>query len=220
MSENNSFSIARNKYTAIFNRAFNSYLDLFLVSSYLSNKDLNISATIENFKFFYYEDKRNKQALNAYQLAKGTDEFNGQPINHLDKEIREWLLKNKSENKLDAYKEIFRNNKVLFISFDQFKDFYGPDIGHDRQCHFCHIKEKEIEELIRDGKILTKRLRTRGRKMEVDQRNPNEGYTNNNIALCCYWCNNAKTDEFSEEDFVPVGKEFEKIWRKRLNDNG
>lgn len=97
-----------------------------------------------------------------------------------------------------------------------FKIFYGED-NYDRECYFCKIKESEIQTLYMAGQLLTKRLGTRGFKMEVDQRNPNNGYVEGNIALCCYWCNNAKTDEFSEEEFTPVGRMIGNILRNRLN---
>ncbi|KOH46766.1 hypothetical protein NC99_04170 [Sunxiuqinia dokdonensis] len=34
----------------------------------------------------------------------------------------------------------------------------------------------------------------------------------------CYWCNNAKTDTFSSEEFKIIGKEIGKIWEKRLTE--
>lgn len=35
--------------------------------------------------------------------------------------------------------------------------------------------------------------------------------------MACYWCNNAKTDEFSAEEFAPVGKEIGEIFKNRKN---
>ena len=73
--------------------------------------------------------------------------------------------------------------------------------------------------MIESGQIITKRLYSRGRTLEIDRINPNDDYNMNNIVLCCYWCNNAKTDEFSYEDFIEIGKEIRKIWEKRLKSN-
>jgi hypothetical protein len=42
------------------------------------------------------------------------------------------------------------------------------------------------------------------------------GYTTGNLALCCYWCNNAKSDEFSAEEFQPVAEALGQVWRQRL----
>ncbi len=35
----------------------------------------------------------------------------------------------------------------------------------------------------------------------------------NNVVLACYWCNNAKTDTFTYEEFKEVGKVFANIWK-------
>ena len=56
--------------------------------------------------------------------------------------------------------------------------------------------------------------------MEVDRKKPNEEYHIKNLALCCYWCNNAKTDEFSEEDFKVIGSVIRIVWNKRLKKFG
>lgn len=34
--------------------------------------------------------------------------------------------------------------------------------------------------------------------------------------MSCYWCNNAKTDEFTFEEFEEIGKSFGLVWNKRL----
>lgn len=86
----------------------------------------------------------------------------------------------------------------------------------DRECKFCGIKESEFELLIKNGLIQTKRLRTRGKALEVDQLVPYKGYVSGNIVTCCYWCNNAKTDEFTFEEFKEIGKEIRKVWEVRL----
>ena len=70
--------------------------------------------------------------------------------------------------------------------------------------------------MIRDGEINAKRLYSRGRKMEIERIDSFAGYINGNIQLCCYWCNNAKTDEFDYNEFVPIGKEIQKVWEARL----
>ena len=37
-----------------------------------------------------------------------------------------------------------------------------------------------------------------------------------NCVVCCYWCNNAKTDEFNYYEFIPIGKEIQRAWEARL----
>lgn len=96
--------------------------------------------------------------------------------------------------------------------------FHNWHTQTERKCHYCGITEEEIQKLITENKIVTKRLTTRGRSLEIERLEPNEKYDNlQNLVYCCYWCNNAKTDEFTAEEFKPIGKEFNKIWKNRLN---
>lgn len=48
-------------------------------------------------------------------------------------------------------------------------------------------------------------------------------YNANNCVFACYWCNNAKTDAFTDEEFMPIGKAIgvaiKEILRKNEVDN-
>lgn len=99
-----------------------------------------------------------------------------------------------------------------------FNDFLTWFDTVEKKCHYCDITEGELNKLIDENKIFSKRLRTRGRKLEFERRLSEENYQNlDNLSLCCYWCNNAKTDTFSEDEFLLIGKEIKKIWQKRLS---
>ena len=53
--------------------------------------------------------------------------------------------------------------------------------------------------------------------MEIDRIDPSGDYSKENIVLCCYWCNNAKTDEFSYFEFKKfIAPEIQEIWEIRL----
>ncbi|TPE43604.1 hypothetical protein [Pontibacter mangrovi] len=98
-----------------------------------------------------------------------------------------------------------------------FEDFYKWYNELERKCHYCDITESEIAELLESGKLATKRIATRGRKLEYDRKEPNLPYNDlKNIVLCCYWCNNAKTDTFTYDEFKEVGKVFKSIWQQRM----
>jgi hypothetical protein len=104
-----------------------------------------------------------------------------------------------------------------FASTD-FWVFHKWFVETERKCCYCDITEVEIKKLIEANQINTKRLTTRGRSLELERKNPNEPYDNiKNLAYCCYWCNNAKTDEFSVEEFSAIGEEVKKVWKKRLS---
>lgn len=86
-------------------------------------------------------------------------------------------------------------------------------------CHYCGITQNELTRLHSSGLIDNKRT-TRGRTLEIDRKMPNEPYNNiQNLTYSCYWCNNAKTDTFTEEEFMIIGNAISKIWKKRLNND-
>jgi len=89
-------------------------------------------------------------------------------------------------------------------------------------CSYCGISEKQIE--ILDNELKDHRNKTlsteygltsrhRGAKLEIDQIDPKQGYIDGNMALCCYWCNNAKTDTFSLSEFKSIAKGINEAWR-------
>ncbi|HPT73200.1 MAG TPA: hypothetical protein PLE74_13070, partial [Candidatus Cloacimonadota bacterium] len=57
---------------------------------------------------------------------------------------------------------------------------------------------------------------TRGWTLEIDRKKPNLEYEEDNCVMCCYWCNNAKTDEFDDVEFLPIGNAINQIWNGRL----
>lgn len=100
-----------------------------------------------------------------------------------------------------------------------FWDFYDWVKTTEECCHYCGVTQEELNKL-HDIGISNKRT-TRGKTLEIDRKIPNEQYTNiSNLTYSCYWCNNAKTDTFSEEEFKIIGKAISTIWKQRLdNDN-
>jgi len=73
--------------------------------------------------------------------------------------------------------------------------------------------------LVEKGQLNTKRLLTRGSYMEVVRIELNKGYEEGNLVLSCYWCNNAKTDEFTATEFKPIGELIGQTLKARLNDS-
>lgn len=99
-----------------------------------------------------------------------------------------------------------------------FEEFLVWIKQQDPQCYYCGIYQSEIDRLLLQKKIFTKRITTRGKRLELERILPNESYDNiANLKFCCYWCNNAKSDEFSEVEFKEIAKVISKIWRNRLN---
>lgn len=104
--------------------------------------------------------------------------------------------------------------KEINMPFKDFYDWYVENEKH-KKCAYCGITEDEIKVLL-DGKMVETK-RNRGRKLELDRKEPNLHYdSTNNIVFACYWCNNAKTDTFTYDEFKRVGKVFAEIWKERM----
>ena len=98
------------------------------------------------------------------------------------------------------------------VDFITFKDWYEKI---DKKCFYCHITENEIQRLWKKYPKLTKR--NRGKKLEIERLKPNIPYNiTSNLVFSCYWCNNAKTDTFSQSEFIEIGKVIKNIWMNRL----
>jgi hypothetical protein len=111
-------------------------------------------------------------------------------------------------------KNIHRNKKIRTTKL---MDFYQRYEKLSRQCEYCGVKEEELALLNKDEQMINKRT-TRGRTLELDRKKPNEPYDNlDNLVMCCYWCNNAKTDTFTHDEFKIVGEAISSIWKNRLN---
>ncbi len=110
---------------------------------------------------------------------------------------------------------ISRNSSVKeYLKKEAFYKFYKED-SFNRECEYCGITEKDIDKLIREGNINTKRLTSRGRTMEVDRKDGHGEYSLDNIVLSCYWCNNAKTDEFTYDEFKEIAPHIKKAFKTR-----
>ena len=118
------------------------------------------------------------------------------------------LLRNELKPLKDKYKEKFE--KIFPL-----KEFENMTKSKTT-CSYCGISLAQIEELGKNGKLNNKRSDTRGYTLEIDRMLPKLEYSEKNCCMACYWCNNAKTDEFSPEEFKPIARGINKIWNKRL----
>lgn len=177
--------------------------NLFLPVSSDVEKPIDLSLKVESEFHEFYRDMTQVQTFNTI----------------FDYWVKEKLKNKKLDHSKRPYTELSKHAFKYFnsvLSIEEFcKNFFGKD-SHNRCCKYCEISETEIDELLLADNIFTKRIYSRGKTMEVDQRDAFKGYTLDNIDLVCYWCNNAKTDEFSEEEFLSVGKAFKKVWESRL----
>ncbi len=144
----------------------------------------------------------------------------------LSKEIQIWYksseykniqdLKNKLESKL---KQFSKNEEIdLVITPEYIFSIYLWYTSSEKKCHYCSLSEVDLDALRVMPDYVNKRFPQRGKVLEIDRKVSTLSYLNiDNLVLSCYWCNNAKTDTFTENEFLAIGKIINKIWSKRLN---
>lgn len=116
-------------------------------------------------------------------------------------------LKQQSEN---SNFEFSFTNEQLYNLFQWYER--TPKI-----CAYCSIPEKKLIELNKLPNHINKRFPQRGTSLEIDRRKSQLKYTIiENLVLACYWCNNAKTDTFTDSEFSKVGKVIKEIWTQRF----
>lgn len=112
----------------------------------------------------------------------------------------------------------FRNT-----SFEDFFNWFDRDIFNEG-CKYCGTTNEQslyIYEMQRNGiRPDATRGGKRGKRLELDRVDPNLPYDNlDNLVWCCYWCNNAKTNFFSYDEFTPIAQAIGAALRNILNEN-
>ena len=102
------------------------------------------------------------------------------------------------------------------INIDDFQNWYDSKNGC---CDYCGLTTKESLILFNEYPKSTRGGR-RGKRLELDRINPsikNYGQDIANLALACYWCNNAKTNYFTFDEFKMIGIKIKEVQQLRLN---
>jgi hypothetical protein len=99
----------------------------------------------------------------------------------------------------------FRNT-----TFEDFLNWYDEEI-FNQGCKYCGTTNEQslyLYEMQRNGiRPDATRGGKRGKRLELDRVNPNLPYDNlDNLVWCCYWCNNAKTNFFTHDEFMPIAR--------------
>jgi hypothetical protein len=121
--------------------------------------------------------------------------------------IEIWKELNKKYKKITKYSEI-ADDFSFDLSWEKFVEMMVLD-----NCAYCGVAIKNINQLSENNQLFTKRAR--GYSMEIDQKDAFDNYKDDNCVACCYWCNNAKTDEFSVKDFKEIAKGINYVWKSR-----
>jgi hypothetical protein len=95
------------------------------------------------------------------------------------------------------------------------EDFISWYINKPKKCYYCRCTEENIKKFREITE--SKRYVTRGKSFEIE-RLKDDGYSENNCVLACYWCNNAKSDVFTPEEFKPIGRVIGKVIRSKIKE--
>jgi 5-methylcytosine-specific restriction endonuclease McrA len=193
----------KQKYKAKAKDSFKTKKNLFLFHSVINRKSEINKQDFEDFDI-------SEDLVKCY-----TSEYWQEELDYQINELKIFEIE-KAINVIEKnYADIIKELETIYInSFSNIfpeKDF--ERLVSARKCHYCKITIDEIEELA-VKKLLNKKT-LRGWNLEIDRLNSNFEYTPKNCVMSCYWCNNAKTDEFTEAEFLKIGAEIKKVWEDR-----
>jgi 5-methylcytosine-specific restriction endonuclease McrA len=192
--------------------SFNTRLRFYLFEKVLEYKNADFEPSLEEFIQF---DLRNKEDLilkytAEYYHKKRKDKVDGVVID----DIYEFILKaeNTLEPSLENWRASYYDNVFPdLLSVNQYEELVNSTV-----CHYCETPIQKIRNLIESGRIYKKN--ERGWNLEIDRKDPNQEYYYKNLVMACYWCNNAKTDEFNAKEFKPIGEAIKAVFEKRLKE--
>lgn len=196
------------------NDSFKSRLRFYLFKVALTKGSINQNDFIE-FDIDKYPAKEFVDLYTTeYQQFDTKDEvskYNDAKLNNNDLYAKMKALEKDNKDKLDAWREnYFTDVFQRKMSLEEFKSFEDAD-----HCGYCNTSINTIRNLMASKQIFKKN--ERGYNLELDRKKPNKEYSTENCIMACYWCNNAKTDEFDDEEFTPIGKAIGEVFKKRNN---
>jgi 5-methylcytosine-specific restriction endonuclease McrA len=119
--------------------------------------------------------------------------------------------------------------KVLILKPDQeykkeWKDFYSwyatqEERNGYKTCCYCGISEDKLEVYFNPNNEQYAQARQRGKYLEIERVKTSNGknrYTDENMRLSCYICNNAKSDFLSAGDFKPIAHGIHNFWKEKV----
>ncbi|MCR9155235.1 MAG: hypothetical protein NXI09_14090 [Bacteroidetes bacterium] len=196
-------------YRAKASQSFESKLRLYLFKLALEDQ---LEFDLEKFQALQISDETALLTLytNEYWQYEGDYLLQGvKSIKVVHQAVQE--LKSQLKAEIASAREAYIDNFESVFPRTQFDDLFAErDKAH---CHYCDISSAQIEQLANEKKLNKKN--ERGWQLELDRKRPNEEYTPDNCVWACYWCNNAKSDEFTAKEFRGVGEAIKEVWRAR-----
>lgn len=157
---------------------------------------------------FYRKKIFEKESINVLRKTEGYHESWYKSDNY-DRIMR---FKRKLESKLKKEQQVISSQEL----YDRIINLLG---GSELkcQCAYCGLKEEDLNKL-NDPNPSTNRYPQRGKFHELERKQPDRAYTDlDNLVVACYWCNNAKTDTFTVQEFIPIAEKIGEVWKTRLS---
>lgn len=178
-----------------------SIQDLENIDGDITDKEIELYAK----EYHQYKGSEGKSREELEAAFKTLFDFTGSKTDEKLKKYSDYqMYHDLIKSKYDWYQEHFKKN---FSSSDFRKMLIGTS------CSYCGISLEQIDNL-RDNKQISSKS-GRGFSLEIDRIEPNEEYKKDNCCMACYWCNNAKTDEFNLLDFKAIAKGINCVWKSR-----
>ena len=193
------------KYKAKAKDSFNTKWKLFLFK-HVINKCNSDKLTLVEFSSFEIDDKLVQIYSAEYWQKEREDNINELKIDDIYKTLKE--LDERSKIKDDCQFDYIKKFEIIFPYTEFVK------LINEKECSYCKLTIDKVEQLAEKKQLFKKN--ERGWTLEIDRKNSNKEYEKDNCVMSCYWCNNAKTDEFTYDEFIEIGKSFEKVWKERL----
>lgn len=136
------------------------------------------------------------------------------------------VIFNQKKQRIEKTKKGLLTEKIIpgfnLTTFKKFYDDWFSIRTFEKGCYYCGTTNKTTYKLY---KIQREGIRNdatrggkRGKRLELDRIDPNLPYDDlNNLVWCCYWCNNAKSNFFTEDEFMSIGLEIGKAINKIAN---
>jgi hypothetical protein len=122
----------------------------------------------------------------------------------------EWSYEPKSHAQLvQWFNSKVENGISGFESEAQFLQWYSQNIS-DGKCAYCGLSERDSQRIVHEGHLTSLRFPiygcvttgvNRGYWLEIDRKNPKGFYSIDNCNPSCYFCNNDKSDVFTDDQY-------------------
>ncbi len=197
-------------YKSIARRSFDTKLNLYSFKMALNHEKEVVDIDPDRFKYF----EITHELIEKYTAEYWQTERENVIYNKKVDDIYRWMKEFKEKNK-----EVIDTLKTNYIlNFNQiFSENDFEYLLRENECYYCGITIDKVNQLVAKRKLFKKN--ERGWSLEIDRKNSNLEYKRDNCVMSCYWCNNAKTDEFTAEEFALIGKSIAKVWHDRLRES-